>query len=228
MAEPRVIIFFGPPGSGKGTQAEVILASSSGFHHFDTGRTIERVVHDPKLQDDPEICIERERFDKGYFTGSDFKMRIIRDGVASIAREGSGIIFSGSPRTVEEARMLVPLLEELYGVGSIVVFHLMVGPKTSIFRNSRRRVCTKCSASLMWSPENEKLAFCPVCGGELVRRLLDKPETITTRLSEHARLTNGILPLFKAMNIPVHDIDGEREPDKVAQDIAAILLRHSQ
>ena len=224
MAESRAIIFIGPPGSGKGTQAHIIEETFQGYRHFDTGRAIDRAVHDPRQSDNPVVQIERERFEKGYLTSSEFKIKIIREGIESIARDGKRIIFSGSPRTVDEARMLVPLLEEIYGAGSIVVIHLVIKKETTVYRNTRRRICKQCSAPLLWTLENEKIAFCPRCGGELVTRVDDFADVIETRLKEYSNFTEKVLPLFVAMNVPVYDIDGERDPDTIAKDIAEKII----
>ena len=115
VPRPAVIIFIGPPGAGKGTQAALLSESNPGYRHFDTGRAIERALQEPKRQDDPEVRLERERFEKGYLTGSHFKMQIITDGIQKIAHEGFGIILSGSPRTRDEAEFVISFLMYIYG-----------------------------------------------------------------------------------------------------------------
>src|SRR5678815_42699 len=123
MAKPKALLFVGPPGSGKGTQAALLVGRFEEYRNFDTGRAIESVVMDPAVQDDPVIRTERERFEKGLLSTPSWTTHIIQEGVKRIAMSGFGVVLSGSPRTREEADMLIPLLTDIYGEGSIVVFH---------------------------------------------------------------------------------------------------------
>lgn len=217
----HVVLFLGPPGSGKGTQADFIAAEFPRFVHFDTGHEIEKVLTDPKKKDDPEIQMEYEKFRKGLLADTPWTIRIVEDAVRRIAANGQSIIFSGSPRSRQEAEMLIPFLREVYGEASILALHILASEETSIFRNTRRRVCKECALPLMWSEENEKLAFCPRCGGELMTRVLDTEETIRQRLIEYRHVTESILPFFVALGIPVYEVNGEQPPEKVTQDIIA-------
>lgn len=222
----KVIIFLGPPGSGKGTQADALVARFGFFTHFDTGHVIEKALSDPKHHDDPEIRMEYERFKKGLLNTPAWTMRIMKEGVDRIADSGQGIIFSGSPRTREEAEFLVPFLQQRYGQKSIIVLHLVVKEETSLFRNTHRRICKQCATPLLWSEENEQLAFCPLCGGELVTRVLDNEEAIRLRLKEYEHVTEHILPFFVALGVPIYEIDGEKSPDEVAKEIIEVVAPH--
>ena len=64
----RAVIIYGPPGSGKGTQAE-LLAKKFGFIHFDTGRYFEALLHSPETQKNPVLRRERKNFDNGFAVG---------------------------------------------------------------------------------------------------------------------------------------------------------------
>lgn len=216
---PAVIIFIGPPGAGKGTQANLLIESRAGYQHFDTGRAIEHALTDPKRQDDPEVRLERERFEKGYLTGSHFKMQIITDSIQKIAHEGLGIVLSGSPRTRDEAGFIIPFLMNLYGDGSIVIVHIEVPPETSINRNSQRRVCKKCGQPLMANAENNAMEFCPLCGGDLVRRVLDKEDIIEKRLVEYLHHTKEIIPYAVALGVPILEVSGEGTPEEIHERI---------
>ncbi len=219
VPRPAVIIFIGPPGAGKGTQATLFAESRDGYRHFDTGRAIERAIYDSKRKDDPEVQLERERFEKGLLTGSHFKMQIITDGIQKIAHEGFGIILSGSPRTKDEAEFIIPFLSDLYGDGSLVIVHIDVPPEISIMRNSRRRVCKKCGQPLISNAENDAIGFCPACGGELVRRVLDKEDIIAKRLIEYMHHTKEIIPYAVATGVNVLDVLGDGTPEEIHEII---------
>lgn len=222
---PKAIIFIGPPGAGKGTQADLLVEAFPNYIHFDTGHALEAVLMDPRNQDDPVIQTERKIFESGKINTTSWTMSVMRDHVNRIAGSGKGIIFSGSPRRREEADDLIPFLQETYGANALTVFHIVVPREVSVFRNSHRRVCKKCGSSIVWSPEAEKMAFCPKCGGELVTRSLDKPEIIERRYVEYERLTESILPFFTSLGIPIVDIDGTKSPEEVHASIVNALSR---
>lgn len=218
----KVVIIYGPPGSGKGTQARK-AAEYFNLEHFDTGQVIEKIVHNPDLQDDPIIQREKKNFETGKLCTPEWITEIIKEEIKRIYDSGKGLAFSGSPRTLYEAKEVIPLLEELYSKENIYVLKIEVKPETSIFRNSHRRVCKKCGFSLVYSPENEKLEKCPKCSGQLVKRVLDKPEVINVRLKEFEQRTEPIYKLLEEKGIRIIDIDGEPSVEEVSKNILKAL-----
>jgi len=97
------VLVMGPPGSGKGTQANII-ATRLKFFHFDTGAHLERALFDPLREGDAELEKEKENFKSGKMISPRFVLNILKDGVVKIAHTGIGVVFSGSPRTILEAR----------------------------------------------------------------------------------------------------------------------------
>jgi len=215
-----VMIIYGPPGSGKGTQARK-LAEDFGLEHFDTGQIIEKWAYRPDLQDDPIIQREKENFEKGTLCTPEWVAEIVKKEIKQARQAGKGIVFSGAFRTLPEAKKVFPLLEDLYSQENIYVLRLIVSPEISIFRNSHRRVCQKCGQPIVYSPENEKLKECPKCGGKLVRRVLDKPEVIKVRLKEYEERTEPIYQFWKQKNIKLISIKADKEMsvEEVHQDI---------
>ncbi len=220
----KVIIIYGSPGSGKGTQARV-LSERLGLEHFDTGRAIEKKIFDPALKDDPTIQKEKKNFENGDLCTPEWVAKEIVNGtVKELHKEGKGIIFSGSPRTLPEVKDLMVTLEDLYGKDNIHVLRLDVSPETSIFRNSHRRICKKCGYAIVYSPENEKLDKCPKCGGELVKRVLDKPETIKVRLKEFKERTTPIYEYLQDRGYEIIKINGNNASvEEVSKDILKSL-----
>ncbi len=220
------IIIYGPPGSGKGTQAEQI-AKRFGLIHFDTGKIIEKTVHDPKNAGDPVIRKERDLFDSGILCTPSWVLNLVVENIKKIYKSGEGLIFSGSPRTMYEAEGdkerripgVIETLEQNYGKQNILVFRLNVSETTSVFRNTHRKVCDKCRFILQYSPENEKLTECPNCGGKLVRRSLDTEDVMKVRLEEYQQRTKPIVDFLEARDYKVIDVDGEPEPVLVAKSI---------
>src|SRR3989344_1402294 len=107
----KAILIFGKPGAGKGTQADRI-ADKFGLVHFDTGKEIEWTVHDQARGGDLVIQRERHLFDTGKLNTPEWARVLFVRRIREIAEGGSGIIFSGAPRTLYEIEMIAPLLKE--------------------------------------------------------------------------------------------------------------------
>lgn len=212
------VVIFGPPGSGKGTQAD-ILAKEYGLVHIDTGRLVESIVNDPKNQDDPIIMREKENFVSGRLMTPEWVLGVLLSEVIRLANEKQGIVFSGSPRTLTEAQELVPVLEKYYGKDSIILFRINVSERTSIFRNTHRRVCKKCRRPLIYSSETKDIDECPVCGGEIVVRSLDNEQAMKVRLKEYQERTKPIFEFLESRGYKIININGEPSPDEVAFSI---------
>lgn len=218
MARIAVIIY-GPPGSGKGTQANLI-ADRLDLIHLDTGRFLENLIHDPLKQKSKIIKKERNLFDSGKLMTPSFVFREITRRVQLITKTGHGVVLSGSPRTMYEAKGLLPVLEKLYGKKNICVFTLQVGENISIKRNSNRIVCSVCKAPLLsafYPSKNPK--FCPLCAGPFYRRSLDNKATIKVRLEEYRNRTEPIFKYLQKRGYKVNRINGEPPPHLVFKKI---------
>ncbi len=214
----KIFIVFGPPGSGKSTQAD-ILANKFNNIHFNTGAVIEKTISNPKNQKDPEIKKQKELFRAGKLCQPSWVAKIVKKEIEKIHRQKKGIVFSGSPRTMYEAKQIVPLLKKLYKPENIFVFYLDIPDKVSIFRNTHRRICEQCGCVLIYNKETEKLTHCPHCGGKLIERVLDNKKTIKIRLKAYKKETKPILEYLKKSKIKVFKIDGKPMPDEVSQSI---------
>jgi adenylate kinase family enzyme len=106
-------------------------------------------------------------------------------------------------------------LEKEYGKKNILVFLLRVRPKSSIFRNSNRKVCSICGTPILYSEKTHKHRNCPLCGGKLRTRTLDKPEIIKIRLKEYKNRTKPIVAELKRRGYKILEINGEPAPTKV-------------
>ena len=217
---------YGPPGAGKGTQAN-LLANKFGLIHLDTGKYLESVVHDPGNQRDAFIDQLRHDFDTGKLLDPAWVYKIVKERTQKIADSGFGIVYSGSPRTYPEAfeledgtHGLVSVLERLYGRDNVYPILLTVQPATSIHRNSNRLICSICETAVMYH-EHATPEFCPLCGGLFKRRTLDAPETIKVRLQEYEHRTAPIIGGLKERGYEVTAIDGEPLPYEVFQAITS-------
>ena len=219
----KVIILYGPPGSGKGTQAN-LLANKFDMVHFDTGKFLEAMVHAPENQKNPIIKRERKLFDSGILMTPSFVLKMVKEEAGHIHEADYGIVFSGSPRTTYEVEGLMPLLIKLYGKKNIYVFVLEASAELSVKRNSNRLMCKFCGYGLLsayYPTKNPK--HCPVCGGPFYKRTLDNPATIRVRLKEYAERTEPIFGFIKKLGIKVVRLDARPAPYKVYERIEKIL-----
>lgn len=213
-----VVILYGPPGSGKGTQAN-LLADKLGLIHFDTGRFLESVAYDPDRQKSKLVQRERRNFETGRLMTPSFVLREVSREARRIAKAGWGLVFSGSPRTVYEAEKLYPILKKLYGKKNIFIFVLKLPPADSIKRNGSRLMCSVCGYGLLTAYYAGAPKHCPVCGGKFYHRTLDKPAIIKVRLREYKNRTEPILDIVRKKGYKVRKIDARPAPHKVLQKI---------
>jgi len=226
----QVIILIGPPGAGKGTQAE-LLAEKLGYYHFESSKIIETCFKKETLEkvfeiegESYKIKDEKKRWETGLLSSPPFVFFLMAEKIKELAKEGKSIIFSGSPRTVYEAEREIPLLKELYGVNNIKFLLLEISAETTIFRNSHRRICELVRHSILFSPETEKLTKCPLDGSDLIRRkLLDDPETIKKRLEVFKNETFPIIEIIEKQELHLKKINGEQTVADTHKDIVEAI-----
>ncbi len=220
----KAFIIYGPPGAGKGTQAN-LLAGKLGLIHFDTGKYLEQVVHDPANQKKPGVATARKQWDSGLLVTPPFVLKITVKKTEEIAKSDFGIVFSGSPRTVFEAfgdkehKGLIGTLEELYGKKNIIPILLKVDPHKSILRNARRRLCSICKTAVLYNTETRANKTCPLCGGKLYRRILDNTDVLKTRINEYKNRTEPILSGLEKSGYKLLEVGAEPLPYKVFESI---------
>ena len=226
--QKQAVILYGPPGAGKGTQAE-LLARRYGFVHFDTGRFLENLVHSTEASKDPVLRRERESFDSGKLNTPSWVLGIVRKEVEKIGRAGYSIVFSGSPRTLYEAfgekraNGLIATLLKFYGRRNVRPVWLDIRAATTLRRNSARKKCAVCGLPRL---AGAKVSRCPFCEGPLYARTLDKPAVIRERLREFRGRTYPILREFRKRGIKVVRVNSEPAPYKVFASVVRALKLH--
>lgn len=231
MSKPSVVIILGQPGSGKGTQAELI-AGKFNLYSLETSKLIEAKVMNAKEGEYAEVdgvkypfSHEKELWTKGILCSPPFVSWLVKTKLEELAKEGKGVVMSGSPRTLPEGQNLIPVLKNLYGAENIRVFLLELTAEQTIWRNSNRRIC-ELMRHPMLSTRKEFLAleYCPLDGSKLLKREgLDDPETIKVRLKEYAERTLPLVEFLKTQSLSVSKINGEQTVEEVHRDILKAL-----
>ncbi len=202
----RRLVFMGPPGTGKGTQAE-LAEKEYGIPHVSTGDMFREIQ-----KEDTELGRKvREVIGKGGFMPDEVTVEIVRQRLGKDDCK-KGFILDGFPRTVSQA-------EALEGITDIdnVIF-ISSSDDVIIKRLSSRRQCSKCGAIYGIENPPKKVGVCDKCGGELYQRDDDMEETIKKRLDEYRSKTAPLIEHYRKKGI-LHEINGEQPIDDIFKDI---------
>lgn len=225
-SKSSIIIILGAPGSGKGTQAE-LLSDKLSLYYLETSKIIEAKIMNAKKGEFVKIdgkkyslLAEKKLWESGILCSPLFVNFLVREKIKELHKERKGIVMAGSPRTLLEGKEQIPLLKKLYGTKNINVFLIEISPKETLWRNSHRRICELMRHPILYTKETTKLTKCPLDGSKLLKRKgLDNPETIKVRLKEYKQRTFPLVGLFKKQGLRIKKINGEQSVASVFNDI---------
>jgi adenylate kinase len=210
------IILLGPPGAGKGTQSQRLVANR-GMVQLSTGDMLRAAVK----AGTPVGLQAKAVMDAGELVSDAIVSALIGEHLDASA--GKGAIFDGYPRTRAQAEALEVLLDERGRTLSYVI-ELMVEEDALVERITGRFTCANCGAPYHDSFHPPKAeGTCDVCGAhEFKRRPDDNEATVRTRMAEYRAKTAPILPFYEARGL-VRRVDGMKPVEQVAAAIDAIL-----
>ena len=186
------LVLVGPPGAGKGTQAEFIAAQLS-VPKISTGD-----IFRANVSQGTPLGVEARRYmDAGKLVPDEVTINMVRDRLAE-TDAGEGFLLDGFPRTTPQAAALDKLLADL-GTALDLVMELVVDDDEVIRRLSGRRTCRGCGK--IWHVEFDaptQEGICDRCGAELFQRDDDKAETIAKRLVEYSEKTAPLVDYYGA------------------------------
>ncbi len=208
----RRLVFLGPPGAGKGTQARA-LAAELGVPQVATGDMLREAV----AAKTPLGLLAKRYMDSGALVPDEVVIGLIAARLAEPDAR-SGFILDGFPRTVPQAEGLERLLKDLgQSIDRVIVFE--VGEGELLRRLTGRRVCPKCGAGfhlVFASPKADRR--CDQCGSALIQREDDREETVRTRLAVYARETAPLLDHYRDRHL-LSVVPGEGEIQAVRRAI---------
>jgi adenylate kinase len=227
---PKLIIIIGPPGSGKGTQAN-LLAEKFGLCHLETSKVIESKINGAKKNesvtvDGVKYPLNKEfsKWEKGLLNSPPLVAFWMKKRIRDLAARSEGLIFSGSPRTLYEVKVFFPIIRKLYGFKNIKVVFLKISFKEAVFRNSHRKICQLMRHPILYSKETEGLKNCPLDGSKLEsRKGLDDPKTILVRLKRFEEETLPVIDYLKKQKVKIISVNGSPVPAKVFSNIVKSL-----
>lgn len=204
------IVLLGAPGTGKGTQAERMVAEYS-IPHISTGDILRAAV-----KAGTPLGLKAKGFmESGQLVPDDLIIDLMQERLSQSDAE-RGFILDGFPRTTMQAAALDTALSS---TGRRIDCALAINVPASVIvdRLSSRRVCRDCGHT-----GTAQEATCSVCGGEMYQRDDDKPETIQNRLEVYAKSTAPLIDYYSGAGVLV-EIDGNRPVDEVYADVKATI-----
>ncbi len=210
------IVFLGPPGAGKGTQAKKI-AEKYGIPQISTGDMFRE-----HLSKGTELGKKaKEYMDKGALVPDEIVLGMVEERLKQPDCD-KGFILDGFPRTVPQAEALDKLLEKM---GKKIDYAILIDvpDEELVKRLTGRRTCKKCGMMyhVMFKPPKEE-GKCDVCGGELYQRADDNEETVRNRLKVYHEQTEPIIAYYEKKGV-LHRIDGMGSIDEIFNRIVQLL-----
>ena len=210
------ILLMGPPGAGKGTQAEKLIDEFQ-IPHISTGDMFRAAV-----SAGTELGKEAKKYmDAGGLVPDVVTIGIVREGLSK-PEYANGFILDGFPRTEEQAVALDGILKDL-GIKLTGVVNISVPDSELVARVVGRRICKACGATYHVSFNPSKVEnVCDKCGGNLYQRNDDKEETVVNRLHAYHEQTEPLIEYYKKQGL-YKEIDGLQPIDKVYADVKVSL-----
>lgn len=212
------LVFLGPPGAGKGTQA-VMLSERRGILHLSTGDILRENV-----KRRTEIGKKAKSFmEKGELVPDDMVIEMMIETIKT-GNKDKGFILDGFPRTLYQAKKIDGELEGL-NLPIDTVFYFKTSIDIVIFRLTGRRLCKDCGANYhIKNMPPKKEDVCDKCGGELYQRKDDNEETIKKRLEVYNSQTEELIGYYRGKGI-LKELSGDLDADVVYEEIFGILKK---
>ncbi|WLR42001.1 adenylate kinase [Bacillus carboniphilus] len=210
------LLVMGPPGAGKGTQAEKIVEKYN-IPHISTGDMFRAAI-----KEETELGLKAKSFiDQGALVPDEVTIGIVRERLGKDDCK-KGFLLDGFPRTVAQAEALENILNSLNKSIDYVI-NIKVDHSILLERLTGRRICKSCGATYhtLFNPPTKE-GICDKCGGELYQRNDDNEETVENRLNVYVKQTEPLLNFYKSKGYLKH-IDGQQHIDHVFDSICQLV-----
>ena len=212
----KIVILLGAPGSGKGTVAGRLTTADAALKHVSSGD----LLRDAVRRGTPAGKEADGYMKAGKLVPDTIIAQMIADLIEGIQDPGTVLLLDGFPRNVAQAKTLDEILKKVNSEISSVVL-LEVPDSVIVERIAGRRSCPKCGAGYhvkFLPPKRE--GICDTCGGELITRKDDNPETVQNRLDVYREQT---FPLVEFYGSRVKKVDGLGQVEEVAARVKKVL-----
>lgn len=230
FARPLAVFLYGPPGSGKGTQAE-LLTENLGFFHFDSGDFLRKIFYGRARRLGKAVLQERRRYEAGELVTTSWFMRLAMHRIQALIRQKESIVLSGAFRNLEEAfgagrkPGIVTAFHKGFGKNNLLFFLMDIPEHESVRRNSGRLLCSVCRSALIPQYLSRPARRCPLCAGALFHRTDDDRDIVQYRLMEYRKQTQSILRELRRRGYRIIRIDGRPLPYEIHKKIISYITR---
>lgn len=208
----------GPPGAGKGTQAEM-LAQELGYHRFSTGDAFRAIAR----QETDLGRRVKETIDNGILCPPELAAEVVMDAVKTHVKGGQGLIFDGTPRTVKEAAIVDQFFAD-NAYGRPLAIRLVVDKEDMIERNSQRKFCLDIAGDFPVTTAEDE-ARCAKLGGRVGVRPDDEDrKKLETRWSQFEENTLPVIEKYKREGI-LHEVDGKPSIPEVHEQVMDVVSK---
>jgi len=213
-SQARHLVLLGAPGVGKGTQAE-LLSERLGGCQLSTGDVFRAAKSADACERSPALEQALEAMRRGELVTDETVLAMIRERGACL-HCGGGFLLDGFPRTVAQAEALSQLLEEEdIRLDAVLSYELPL--ETIVARLSGRRTCGKCKAVYHVDTRPARVeGVCDHCGGSLIQREDDRPESVKVRMAAYESSTAPLVDYYRKLNL-LMPISAEGSPEAIYQ-----------
>lgn len=202
------LIFVGPPGAGKGTQAKLV-SKKFGIPHISTGDMLRAAIREGTT-----LGIKaKEYIDAGDLVPDEVVIGLVRERLAMADCE-NGFLLDGFPRTVAQAEEL----GQFTTIDKVVMVD--VPDEKLVLRIAGRRSCSQCPAIYHVATYNKMI--CKECGGDIIQRPDDREDTVRNRLKVYHEKTKPLIAYYRDKKC-LSGVDGDKGIQEIFDDICAIL-----
>lgn len=205
----------GAPGSGKGTQAQ-LLAEKIGYHRFSTGDAFRHAA----AQDTPLGRQVRQTIDSGILGPPTMAAEIVIEAVKQYMARGEGLIFDGTPRTLEEASIVDEFFAK-HQYGRPLAIVLEVDREVMVARNAKRQFCLRIQPGFAVVTDADR-KLCLDAGGTIGVRPDDSQEAFDNRWQQFSERTMPVIEQYRQAGI-LHQVDGKQSTEAVHQSIMKLI-----
>lgn len=216
LAFEKVVIILGPPGSGKGTQAQLLR------DELEWPALAHSAIKAQERINRPELTNIYNEIKKDQWTKDIFKTGLMMINIGK-NKSCSGIILENWPRTPEALSSFLLTLPK-----AITVIELVAPEEALLSRVQKRKQCPQCGASYGHARQESTKNLCDECKALLITRLSDNPQNFPARLLEYRERQRIFRMTFKERGIAIHQINALGDPTEIHYQIMAIVLEGSK
>ncbi len=220
VARPSRLVLLGPPGVGKGTQAQLLFVHT-GACALSTGDIFRNAKSGTVERPSPAMRTAVTSMNRGELVPDDIVLSIVHERLRCLTCRG-GFLLDGFPRTVAQAEALDQLLAN-EGLHLHAALHYELPTRAVVSRLTGRRTCPVCKTVFHLTSRPPKSAgLCDYCHGPLVQRADDEPETVGVRMAEYVECTAPLVDYYRAHG-RLRTIDASGTPNEVFERTLSIL-----